>query len=108
MQEIFMTVQTPRIAPQETAGKCEPAINLLDWVAENRDSFKPPVGNKYLYNGRAFFVMVIAGPNARNDFHIVDSEEYFYQLKGEIVVRTREDDRIVDHHVLEGETFFIP
>jgi len=69
---------------------------------------KPPVSNQYLYDGRDFFVMVIKGPNARNDFHLVDSEEYFYQLKGDIKVRVREGDRIVDHIVREGETFFIP
>lgn len=94
--------------PAVSTGGCEPAINLLKWVEENRDSFRPPVGNKYLYDGKDFFVMVIAGPNARNDFHIVNSEEYFYQVKGDIVVRTREGDRIVDHRVREGETFFIP
>jgi len=86
----------------------EPPIDLEDWIETNRDKFKPPVSNRYLYDGRDFFVMVIKGPNARNDFHLVDSEEYFYQLKGDIKVRVREGDRIVDHIVREGETFFIP
>jgi 3-hydroxyanthranilate 3,4-dioxygenase len=86
----------------------QPAINLKEWIEKNRDSFRPPVGNKYLYQGRDFFVMVIAGPNARNDFHVVDSEEYFYQLKGDIKVRIRGGDKIIDHIVREGETFFIP
>ena len=86
----------------------QPAINLTNWIEEHRDKFKPPVSNQYLYDGRDFFVMVIKGPNARNDFHKVDSEEYFYQLKGEIKVRIREGDRIVDYPVREGETFFIP
>src|SRR5690349_24758561 len=86
----------------------KPAIDLQDWIDANRDKFKPPVSNLYLYDGRDFFVMVIKGPNARNDFHLVDSEEYFYQLKGDIKVRIREGDRIVDHLVREGETFFIP
>src|SRR5437764_1169777 len=86
----------------------QPPINLKNWIEENADKFKPPVSNRYLYDGRDFFVMVIKGPNARNDFHLVDSEEYFYQLKGDIKVRTREGDRIVDHIVREGETFFIP
>src|SRR5207245_588594 len=86
----------------------ESPINLEKWIEENRDKFKPPVSNRYLYDGRDFFVMVIKGPNARNDFHLVDSEEYFYQLKGDIKVRVREGDRIVDHIVREGETFFIP
>src|SRR5438270_13632100 len=86
----------------------QPPIHLENWIEENRDKFKPPVSNQYLYDGRDFFVMVIKGPNARNDFHQVDSEEYFYQLKGDIKVRIREGDRIVDHLVREGETFFIP
>ena len=88
--------------------KVIPPINLKNWIEENRESFKPPVGNQYLYDGRDFFVMVIAGPNARNDFHIVDSEEYFYQLKGDIIVKTRESGKPVDHLIREGETFFIP
>ena len=101
-----MAVQTPTFPATDL--KCDEAVNLKAWIEQNRDQFKPPVGNKYLYDGRDFFVMVIAGPNARNDFHVVDSEEYFYQLKGEIVVRTRENGKIVDHRVKEGETFFIP
>src|SRR6266571_8878556 len=60
----------------------QPPINLQNWIEENREKFKPPVSNQYLYDGRDFFVMVIKGPNARNDFHLVDSEEYFYQLQG--------------------------
>src|SRR5213082_3961285 len=93
---------------QKRVTSVQPAINLTGWIEENRDKFKPPVSNRYLYDGRDFFVMVIKGPNARNDFHLVDSEEYFYQLKGDIKVRIREGDRIVDHLVREGETFFIP
>jgi len=85
-----------------------PPINLAEWVEQNRDQLKPPVGNKYLYSGRDFFVMVIAGPNARNDFHITASEEYFFQVKGEITVRIREDGRIKDYKLREGDTFFIP
>src|SRR5213080_2581472 len=85
----------------------QPPIDLKKWIDQNSDKFQPPVSNRYLYDGRDFFVMVIKGPNARNDFHLVDSEEYFYQLKGDIKVRVREGDRIVDHVVREGETFFI-
>jgi len=88
--------------------KVKPATNLGNWIEEHRDGFKPPVSNQYLYDGRDFFVMVIKGPNARNDFHLVDSEEYFYQLKGDIKVRIREGEKIVDYPVREGETFFIP
>ncbi|TVQ55576.1 MAG: 3-hydroxyanthranilate 3,4-dioxygenase [Phycisphaerales bacterium] len=88
--------------------RCMPPINILKWVEEHRDEFRPPVSNKYLYDGKDFFVMVIGGPNARNDFHVTDSEEYFYQVKGDIVVRIIQDGEIKDVVVREGETFFIP
>src|SRR6201993_1822691 len=94
-------IQPPKQAPSSV----QAPINLENWIEENREKFKPPVSNQYLYDGRDFFVMVIKGPNARNDFHLVDSEEYFYQLKGDIKVRIREGDRIVDHLVREGERF---
>lgn len=89
-------------------GSVTSPMHLLDWIEEHRSEFQPPVGNKYLYSGKDFFVMVIAGPNARNDFHQTNSEEFFVQLKGDIIVKTYEDGRIVDHVVHEGETFFIP
>ena len=89
-------------------GSVSSPIDLLAWVAEHKDDFQPPVGNKYLYSGKDFFIMVIGGPNARNDFHMTASEEFFYQIKGDIVVKTYENNRIVDHVIREGETFFIP
>lgn len=85
-----------------------PPINLMRWVHEHRDQLKPPVGNKYLYRGEDFFVMIIAGPNARNDFHITRSEEFFYQIQGDVSVLTREGGRTVEHRIREGEVFFIP
>lgn len=91
-----------------TDGTVAPSVDLMRWIAENRHMMVPPVGNKYLYSGQDFFVMVIAGPNARNDFHMTDSEEFFIQLKGDITVRIRDKDGIKDVPVREGETFFIP
>ena len=83
-------------------------VQLMQWIAETRHLMVPPVGNKYLYSGKDFFVMIIAGPNARNDFHMTDSEEFFVQLKGDITVRIRDKDGLRDVRVREGETFFIP
>jgi 3-hydroxyanthranilate 3,4-dioxygenase len=95
---------TTTTAPARTL----PPINLAKWVEQHRHEMKPPVSNKYLYDGEDFFVMLINGPNARNDFHQTNSEEFFHQLKGDIVVRIVEDGRIKDISVREGETFFIP
>ena len=91
-----------------TTATVAPPINLSKWIEEHRHLLKPPVGNRYLYDGDDFFVMIIAGPNARNDFHISGSEEFFFQIKGDITVRIREDGGIKDYPLREGETFFIP
>jgi 3-hydroxyanthranilate 3,4-dioxygenase len=85
-----------------------PPINLKKWVEQHRHEMVPPVSNKYLYDGEDFFVMLINGPNARNDFHQTNSEEFFHQLQGDIVVRIVEDGKIKDVAVREGETFFVP
>jgi 3-hydroxyanthranilate 3,4-dioxygenase len=52
--------------------------------------------------------MIIGGPNARNDFHVTNSEELFLQIKGDIVVIIREGETLKHVPVREGETFFIP
>ena len=49
-----------------TDGTVAPSVDLTNWIADNRHLMNPPVGNKYLYSGKDFFVMVIAGPNARH------------------------------------------
>ncbi len=89
-------------------GTVSAPVDLDRWVAENRHLMKPPVGNKYLYSGKDFFAMIIAGPNARNDFHMTNSEEFFIQLKGDIIVRIRDKDGVRDVPVRQGETFFVP
>jgi 3-hydroxyanthranilate 3,4-dioxygenase len=48
------------------------------------------------------------GPERAERFPSGRFGRFFYQLKGDIKVRIREGDRIVDHLVREGETFFIP
>jgi 3-hydroxyanthranilate 3,4-dioxygenase len=84
-------------------------FNLKKWIEENRDSLKPPVGNKNLYaDAGDYIVMIVAGPNARKDFHYNETEELFYQLEGDINVRIQEDGKAVDIPIHEGEMFLLP
>ena len=67
-------------------------FNLNKWIEENRDLLKPPVGNKNLYvESDDYIVMIVAGPNARKDYHYNETEELFYQLEGNIQVAIQEN-----------------
>lgn len=83
---------------------------MQQWIEAHRDILKPPVGNSEIYAGQAedFIVMISGGPNARNDFHYNESEELFYQLEGDIVVKVYEDGQIRDIPIHQGEMFLLP
>lgn len=87
-----------------------PPFNLHQWIEDNRDLLKPPVGNKQIYVGNDdFIVMIVGGPNGRKDFHYEEGEELFYQIKGDIVVRIiNEAGKREDIAIREGEMFLLP
>ena len=63
-------------------------FNLMGWIEDNREHFKPPVMNKQFYiEAEDVIVFVSVGPNNRNDYHVNPTEELFYQLKGDIAVK---------------------
>ncbi len=84
-------------------------FNLQQWIDENRDLLKPPIGNKNLYKEAGdFIVMVVGGPNARKDYHYNESEELFYQLEGDIMVRIQHEGKAKEIHIKEGDMFLLP
>lgn len=85
------------------------SFNFQKWIEENRELFKPPVGNKCVYpESEDFIIMVVGGPNIRKDYHYNETEEFYYQLKGDIVVGIQENGEAVDVPVKEGEIFLLP
>lgn len=90
------------------------AFNFRQWIDENRHLLKPPVGNKRLFRDAAvhrqseFIIMVVGGPNARKDYHVDPAEEFFYQLDGDMLLKTVQEGRIVDVPIREGEIFLLP
>ncbi|MEP2771211.1 MAG: 3-hydroxyanthranilate 3,4-dioxygenase [Fulvivirga sp.] len=84
-------------------------FNLQKWIEDNRDLLKPPVGNKNLYTDAGdYIVMIVGGPNARKDYHYNETEELFYQLEGEILVKIQEDGKAVDVPIKAGDMYLHP
>jgi 3-hydroxyanthranilate 3,4-dioxygenase len=84
-------------------------FNLNNWIAENRHLLKPPVGNKNLYvNSDDYIVMIVAGPNARKDYHYNETEELFYQLEGEITVYIQDNGEKKAMTLTAGDMYLHP
>jgi 3-hydroxyanthranilate 3,4-dioxygenase len=82
-------------------------FSFQGWIDANAHLLKPPVANKLVFEGTGMIVQVIGGPNQRVDFHDDPVEEFFYQLKGDMVLKVLEEGRIVDVPIREGEVFFL-
>jgi 3-hydroxyanthranilate 3,4-dioxygenase len=85
------------------------AFNFKKWIDENRHLLKPPVGNKVIWTDREFIVMVVGGPNERTDFHVNQSEEFFYQLEGNLNLKVMDPEQgMRDLWVRAGDIFLLP
>ena len=84
------------------------AFNFRQWIDAHRAQLLPPVGNKRVFTDGDFIIMVVGGPNARKDFHVDPGQEFFYQLEGDMVLRTIQEGRVVDVPIRAGEVLLIP
>lgn len=83
-------------------------LNLQRWITEHAHLLRPPVCNKQIWEGTDFIVQVVGGPNQRLDFHDDPYEEFFYQLRGNIQLRTMQDGVPGEIHINEGDVTLIP
>jgi 3-hydroxyanthranilate 3,4-dioxygenase len=84
-------------------------FNLYEWIEENRNLLKPPVGNKNLYKDAGdYIVMIVGGPNARKDYHYNETEELFFQLEGNITVIIQEDGEKKELYLGPGDMYLHP
>ena len=84
-------------------------FNLARWLDENRADLKPPVSNKLLFDDKSgMVVQIIGGGNQRVDFHDDPVQEFFFQLKGDMILKVHEAGAIRDVPIREGEVFLLP
>jgi 3-hydroxyanthranilate 3,4-dioxygenase len=84
------------------------SFNLRQWIDAHRAELRPPVCNKQVFEQGEFIIMVVGGPNARQDYHDDPGEEFFYQLEGGLLLRTIQDGRRVDIPISEGDVLLLP
>lgn len=83
-------------------------LNFKQWIEEHRHLLKPPVGNQQIWADTDFMVTVVGGPNERLDYHDDPTEEFFYQLEGDMTLRLMTDSGPEDMPIREGEIFLLP
>ncbi|CZT19638.1 probable 3-hydroxyanthranilic acid dioxygenase [Ramularia collo-cygni] len=86
-------------------------LNLPKWLSENSHLLQPPINNYCVYSD-PMTVMIVGGPNARTDYHINETPEFFYQYKGRMLLKTIQTidgkEEFVDVYINEGELFLLP
>jgi 3-hydroxyanthranilate 3,4-dioxygenase len=84
-------------------------FNFNRWIDEHQHLLKPPVGNKSLFEtSDGMVVMIVGGPNQRVDFHDDPVEEFFYQLRGDMVLKLHDRGKIEDVVIRAGDVFLLP
>ena len=83
-------------------------VNLPFYVGTIKHDLKPPVSNKIMFDGSQLKIMIVGGPNQRDDFHFEDGEELFVQLIGsmDLQIMDNRDRRSIP--INEMETFLLP
>lgn len=85
------------------------SFSLKGWIDEHRHLLKPPVGNTIIYDDADIMVMIIGGPNHRNDYHVNPTEEFYHQLEGDMLLKVIEEDGTRrDIPIKQGDVLMLP
>lgn len=83
------------------------AVEIPQWIQDNQEDFVPPVCNKCMFSEQ-LKVFYVGGPNQRKDFHLEEGEEFFFQRKGDMILKVIEKGQVRDLVIKQGEMFMLP
>ncbi len=84
------------------------AFNFQEWIDRHRQDLQPPVNHRAVFHDSDFIIMVVGGPNSRTDYHDDPGDEFFYQLQGNMVLKTIQGGKPVDVPIRQGEILLLP
>src|SRR5262249_23059144 len=84
------------------------AFNFQAWIGENQPLLKPPVGNRKGVEDGEMTVPVVGGPEERTDYNDDPVEEFFYQLKGDMLLKVIDNGAFYDIPIRAGDVFLLP
>lgn len=98
----------PTLASKSNPTEKPTAFNLLSWIKENPHKLKPPIGANTVFRENDFMITVVGGPNARTDYHINPTEEFFFQLEGTVTLRVQHEGKPHDITLPSGHVYLLP
>lgn len=70
------------------------------------------VGSIIIFTGlgisNSLLHQIVGGPNARTDYHVNETPEWFYQYRGSMLLRVIDEGSFRDLPIREGEMFLLP
>lgn len=107
-QRSLLAPHLARLTTASVANECAlQTTHIETWARENAASFAPPVMNKLLHRDQ-LSIMFVGGPNSREDFHLEEGSEFFYQLKGDMELPTIQAGKRVNVVIREGDVYLLP
>ena len=88
--------------------KLPDVFKLKEWVEENKEKLKPPTAAITVLRNEKYMVTIVGGPNSRTDFHVNQGAEFFYQLKGNMILAVQENQKTREIKIKEGEIYLLP
>lgn len=93
---------------EENSHLLQPPINNYCVYNEDFSVMVRPLSDHLTFHHSHFIPQIVGGPNARTDYHINTTPEWFYQYKGAMMLKVVDDGEFKDIIIREGDMFLLP